>query len=301
MSAREIVAKLGGRWYGGNAGYGYVRCVAHEDGRPSLRLRDGDTPGVLLVDCEVGCDSRNVLGELRRRGLIHGEASDGTDAHDDERSRRLHVEAESERRRREGAALAIWKETAPAAETWVEVYLRGRGITIPIPPSLRYHRALKYPNSGLLLPAMVAAVQAPDRQIRGVHRTYLMADGRDKAQVDDPKLSLGTLSTGTVRMAAAGPELAISEGIETGLSFMQAMGIPTWAALSTSGMRAVLLPLLPLASTVYLAADVDPSGAGERAAEAAAERLFREGRKVRIARPVEGKDFNDAIRAWRAA
>jgi hypothetical protein len=45
--------------------------------------------------------------------------------------------------------------------------------------------------------------------------------------------------------------------------------------------------------------DLDP--AGERAAHTAAERLAREGRAVKLARPVAGNDFNDALRELRHA
>jgi hypothetical protein len=55
-----------------------------------------------------------------------------------------------------------------------------------------------------------------------------------------------------------------------------------------------VLPPLPLAGTVYLLVDLDE--AGEHATRIAAERLSREGRKVKLAWPVRGNDFNDALR-----
>lgn len=113
------------------------------------------------------------------------------------------------------------------------------------------------------------------------------------------KMMLGACAGGAVRLAAVGDELAVGEGIETCLSFMQATGIPTWAALSTSGVRAIVLPPLPLAATVYLVVDADR--AGEAAATAAGLRLAGEGRRVKLARPVAGKDVNDALRAAQAA
>ena len=56
-----------------------------------------------------------------------------------------------------------------------------------------------------------------------------------------------------------------------------------------------------MAAVVIIAMDVDQSGAGERAALAAADRLAREGREVVIASPAAGGDFNDAVRLERAA
>jgi len=188
--------------------------------------------------------------------------------------------------------LSLWRAAAPIVDTPAETYLRERGIRGELPPTLRY-AVLKHTDTGLMLPCMVAAVQAPDRSICGLHRTYLRADGAGKAPVTKPRKMLGRYMTGAIRFAAAGPEMAIGEGIETTLSYMQATGIPSWAAICTSGMRAIVLPPLPAAAVVHLLVDLDP--AGEQAAHAAAGRLDREGRKVKLARPVVGKDFNDVL------
>ncbi len=93
------------------------------------------------------------------------------------------------------AALAIWKVAKPAAGTLVETYLAARGITIPIPPSIRYHPSLKHGPTGLDLPAMVAAVQAPDRTITGIHRTFLTADG---SSIEDRLADYALIDPGTL-------------------------------------------------------------------------------------------------------
>jgi hypothetical protein len=59
-------------------------------------------------------------------------------------------------------------------------------------------------------------------------------------------------------------------------------------------MSAIELPPLPLAETVYLLVDMDE--AGEHATQIAADRLTRERRTIKLARPVHGNDFNDALR-----
>jgi hypothetical protein len=81
----------------------------------------------------------------------------------------------------------------------------------------------------------------------------------------------------------------IGEGIETCLSAMQATGHPAWAALSTSGLRSLDLPR-DVRDVIVLA---DADEAGEAAARDCAWRWKREGRRVRIARPPQGLDFND--------
>ncbi len=188
------------------------------------------------------------------------------------------------------AARAIWRKAVPAAGTLVDVYLRSRGITAPIPPTIRCAN-LKHGPTGMRLPAMVCAVQGPDRDVTGVHRTFLRLDGKAKAPFTKPKLMLGRCVGGAVRLAAAGPILAIGEGIETSLTVMQESGIPTWAALSTTGMVGVVLP--PCVREVILCPDGDEPGSD--AARAAASRFLSEGRKVRVARPPDGTDFNDLL------
>ena len=83
----------------------------------------------------------------------------------------------------------------------------------------------------------------------------------------------------------------IGEGIETALFAMQATSHPAWAALSTSGLRSLDLPA-DVRDVIVLA---DGDEAGEAAAQECGWRWKREGRRVRIARPPRGMDFNDLL------
>jgi putative DNA primase/helicase len=190
------------------------------------------------------------------------------------------------------AARRIWDASRAAKGTIAERYLRARGITIEPPASLHYHPALRHP-SGVGLPSLVAAVEDLAGRFVGVHRTWLCADGFDKAAVTPQKAALGPISGGAVRLTLAMAEVvALTEGIETGLSVVQATGLCTWATLGTSGLRSLRLP--HCVRRVIIAADAD--AAGESAALRAAQRFVQEGRQVRIARPEDGKDFNDYLR-----
>ena len=145
---------------------------------------------------------------------------------------------------------------------------------------------------------MIALVEHVEFDSVVIHRTWLQADGAAKASFRDPRLSLGPVGGAAIRLAEARADqpLIVAEGIETAASAMLVMGWPGWAALSASGIERLILPPLPLAATVFIAADNDPSGTGERAARAAAERWIAEGRKVRIALPpVLGSDWNDVL------
>jgi putative DNA primase/helicase len=189
------------------------------------------------------------------------------------------------------AALRLWGATVAASGTLVETYLAARGIIIPAPDALRFHAAIKHPG-GQRWPAMVALVtRGTDGTPTAVHRTFLARDGHSKAPVEPAKMMLGPCHGGAVRLGPAGDQLMVAEGIETALSAMQAASQPAWAALSMSGMRTLDLPA-DVRDVVVLADGDEP---GEAAARDAARRWKREGRRVRIARPPRGFDFNDVL------
>jgi hypothetical protein len=125
-----------------------------------------------------------------------------------------------------------------------------------------------------------------------IHRTFIARDGAGKAPVEPSKMILGPCHGGVVRLAERGEVLMVAEGIETGLAAMQATGHAAWAALSTSGLRGLDLPR-DVRDVIVLADGDDPGrsgGAGLRLA-----RWKQEGRRVRIARPPQGLDFNDLL------
>ena len=292
MNAEALTRALDGHSYGN---YRQARCPAHDDRNPSLSISDGDD-GVLLVHCHAGCEQAAVIDALKARGLWDGWASESVRAR-----RRTGLGRNQDTKpasvdddRRTGAARALWCKAVPLPGTPAHAYLRSRAITIEPPPSLRYLAAAKHTPTNLILPALIAGmVRWPSRHVVAIQRTFLRADGADKAPVSHPRMTLGPARGGAVRLAPAGSHLALCEGVEDGLSVMQATGIPAWACLGTSGLRAVALPPLPNASTVTIFADGDETG--ERAARELAKRLAGEGRRVSIARPPLGKDFNDTL------
>jgi len=264
-------------------------CPAHDDHRPSLSLTEKS--GRLLVICRAGCDQSRVIQKLRERGLWGGNhqvISPGSRPSGD-------YQPDRDEARRSEIARHVWDLSRPGTASLVEVYLRSRGITMSVPPVLRFAPSLKHP-SRVFLPAMVAAVQNFEGRVVAIHRTFLQPDGSGKADLEPAKAALGPIRRCAVHLAQAGATLAIAEGIETALSVLQSTGLPTWAALGTANLSSVALPAT--VREVLIAADGDKPG--ERAAQAAAQRLVREGRGVRIMRPSAGLDFNDVLRGGAA-
>jgi putative DNA primase/helicase len=288
VTAEAIAKALGGR----KAGTAWIaRCPAHDDRAPSLSIADA-RDGKVLVRCHAGCDQRDVIAALRARGAWDADARRPT-RFSRKPDRSLPAEPDCDAIKRTEAALAIWHGAQSAGGTPVEAYLRSRGLVLPIPPSIRFHAGLKHP-SGAVWPAMVALVTHGARgKAIGVHRTFLAHDGHGKAPVEPAKMMLGPCGGGVVRLCEAGDVLMIGEGIETCLAAMQASGRPAWAALSTSGLRSLDLPR-DVRDVIVLA---DGDEAGEAAARHCARRWKGEGRRVRIARPPQGMDFNDLLKA----
>jgi putative DNA primase/helicase len=90
--------------------------------------------------------------------------------------------------------------------------------------------------------------------------------------------------------------MGIAEGIETALSAMEVSKVTVWAAC---GSRLADIQLPAEVKRVVIFAD---NGApGVEAAEKAKAALLEQGRRVAIAYPPVGKDWNDAIRSSKVA
>lgn len=193
----------------------------------------------------------------------------------------------------------ILSRAVPIRDTPAATYLTDRALSVPDKSDLLFHPDLTHWETKAGYAALLGQVRDRSGEVIGLHRTYLVQDGNDvrKAPVSKPKMMMGRIAGGAVRLApmGTGDRLALCEGIETGLAVMTACpDLSVWATLSTSGLEQIDLP--PAAQRVLILADHDVSGAGLRAAEASARRLRAQGRDVAIAMPPEdGEDFNDML------
>lgn len=220
------------------------------------------------------------------------------------------------RRKDAGEALRrVWRAARDVAGgDPVARYLAGRGLSLAdFPAVIRHHPGLMYwhPVNGKpvrlgTFPAMLAAVQGADGRVVALHRTYLTPAG-GKAVVADPAtgkaLAVKKLMTrdeqvmpgAAVRLyPPTGGRIALAEGIETALAVFLASGLPVWACVNAHGLATVRLP--PDVAEVFIAADNDPGGTGQRAAQALADRMRQEGRQVEILTPsTPGADWLDVL------
>jgi len=162
----------------------------------------------------------------------------------------------------------LWGAREPITEGCpAGLYLRRvRRFDGPIPPTLGY-----LPPNSKYPPAMIAAfglceeiepgVIDPPAIIAGVHITRLTPDG-GRAPIDPAKIMLGPTSGLPIVLAPVndGLGLAITEGIEDGLSVFEETGLGVWAAGSAGNMPKIVAALPPYVECTTIFAHRDESG-----------------------------------------
>jgi hypothetical protein len=185
-----------------------------------------------------------------------------------------------------GKALTLWRRRQPVVEddpVWR--YLReARVYDGPIPTTIGH-----LPARGEHPPSMIAAFGLADEPepgmlavrddvVRAVHLTRLAADGSGKAGTAADKVTIGHGSVGTPIVLAPPNEqlgLAITEGMEDGLSIFRATNLGVWVAGSAGRMPGLADTIPGYVECVSIFAHRDP--AGERGAHELAARLVNRG------------------------
>jgi putative DNA primase/helicase len=192
-------------------------------------------------------------------------------------------------------AKACWARGASVcAGDVVDRYLHHRRVGMDTyPECLRTSLSEPYWSDGVESrhPAMLALITDPTGKPISVHRTYLAADGKGKADLDPPRKAVSPFGYGpTIRLAPAAPIVGIAEGIETALSASKLSSVPVWSVLSDYGIATFEPP--PECERLIIFADRDHHGAGERAARSLTDRLSIPTEIKLPDRP--GTDWNDA-------
>ena len=280
--AQNLTIILGGEWRG-QTGLAPCPICQAERRRDQRGLSIRAEGGALLAFChKTGCNFRDIV---RAAGLPRDCVRIDPVAQREADTKRETCVAEQLAKARR-----LWGNCIPLAGTKGEAYLRGRGITCPLPPSLGWVADAFHGPSARWLSAMVGDVSSG-----GVHRTYFEKTGGRIG--GNAKMMQGPCAGGAVALSRTPGPLVVCEGIETGLSLLSGLlsGPATvWAALSTSGMKALALPKLP--GDLVVATDSDDTGAGWQAGNALAERASALGWAVALLAAPTGQDWNDALR-----
>lgn len=304
MTAAEIARALGGAKRNGR---GWVaRCCCHEDKSPSLSLGDGASR--LLVHCFAGCDVRDILAELRRRGWIEDVRRNSRRVR---RARPAPIPKQTEPDRSSHFAGTIWREAVDPRGTFAEKYLNGRGLKLDddLCGALRFHGRCPFgkgeDGATIYVPALIAAFRpfrnddesAPPAAI---HRIALNPDGSRIA-----KMMLGPVGGCAVKLDpddVVEHGLGICEGIETGLAIRATGWRPVWA-LGSAGAIRTLAPIPGIeALTIFADRDkIDPRNGkrpGQDAARKCAQTWHAAGHEVLIRTPRgKGADWLDMVQS----
>lgn len=304
ISRDAKITRHGNEWMG--------LCPFHKERTPSFTVVDAKA----FYHC-FGCGAHGDA--IAWRMQIHGESfaqaiealTGETAPANTDHVQQLRREDDARVAERHGTlARDIWFAAQPIAGTPGEGYFRARGITLTLPPSLRYEaRCLHGPKRhGLYLPAVICGVQDLAGQVIAVHRIYLdpatTATTPRKTSRFPDKALLGHPLAGAIRLAPAAETTARCEGVETGLSVQQSTGLAVWSAIYGGHMAKMALP--PIVTTAVTLADRDKvcwrpgplygKRPGEHYAQLAAAKDRAEGRVARIAVPPGDKaDFNDLL------
>lgn len=283
--ASDITRARGGDWHGNQ---GLIAGPRHSAKDRSLSVRDTDDGLDVVLYSFAGDDWRPVKDELRAAGLIPDRPAFVRSPPVEPRPARATPPVDASKQR---SALRLWSESVEPGGTVVERYLAGRALRLPMDTGdvLRFHPACPF-GDGVRVPCMVALMRDfVTDEPRAIHRTALTPDGQ-KAFGSDSKKMLGPARGAVIKLAFEAPgRIGIAEGIETGLSVIQAGWTPVWAAGSAGGIEA--LPVLPYAELTVFA---DPGEAGQAAAIKLATRWAATGQSASVQTPARG-DFNDAL------
>lgn len=199
------------------------------------------------------------------------------------------------------AARRLFAMSQPIAGTLAERYLAGRGILLSTRErALGFHPGCYYRHlvtgETQTLPALIAAVTSLDGRITGLQRTWLAPDGNGKAQLADPRRSLGDLLGNGIWLGLDPgmpiPVMAAGEGFETMASLRIVMpSLPMAATTSANHLAGLTFP--PGCRRLYVAADAD--AAGRHGIERLSQRAGEAGILALPLRPQLG-DFNDDLR-----
>jgi hypothetical protein len=194
----------------------------------------------------------------------------------------------------------IVRRSVPAPGTLVDTYFKARGLSLPASPDLLFCDDLTDADQ-MSRPGMVAIVRHPDgTPTGGIHRTYLNDDGSGHLGGPKAKMELGPCRGGVVMLAPIGADgvLGIGEGIETTAAGMQMFGVPGWAAISDSGMKAFGRAIAEgrgPGGLKRLVVFADAGPAGEGAAAELRSNAALHGIEAEVKLPRGGDDFADDL------
>jgi phage/plasmid primase-like uncharacterized protein len=249
--------------------------------------RGGDV--IALTQFLDGVDFRRACsilsGETMSRGTGRPQRHIEYDQNscDDEQD----IGAEDDERQQRDKARFLYRSSQPATRTPAESYLRSRGITMPLPTTVRFlpplnpdhHPAMIVPY-GLAVEPEPGRLDIAEAAISAVQLTLLKPDGTGKVDVKPNKRTIASPAGMPMVLAPMNDllGLAICEGVEDALSAHQSAGLGAWASGGASFMPKLAAAVPDYVEAVIICAHDDK--AGQRYARALADALDARGVEI---------------------
>jgi len=299
--------------------YGQGKQVRNGSGWLTLCVCHGntDTPALSVINrgddvdvyCHVGCDFKDIKDRFRVDGLLPGWQPEKKGGGKIKQSQPTQTKPDTPQK--EEKPSFIWKQADKDHSENIKKYFANRAINIdPLPPCFKWNTYYNKKTGETDHMIVCAASTLKDDTVYGVQRLFVDPETYTKAGKGmmhghcdgrgvwfDRKRDMTDIATG--------------EGIETVLSVIQATGKNGVAALSTSGLKGLIIP--EETNTLYVCTDSDPvrekektSMPGQKAAYILAEKFetSRPGRKAYLVSPDDTcfsdnptkLDFNDLLK-----
>jgi putative DNA primase/helicase len=307
ISLRELACALGGEVSGRQA---LTPGPGHSPRDRSLSICiEPAAPDGFVVHSFAGDDPLVCKDYIRERlGLPTWQPGDGRDRRVDPlRARksfdRSAISRDAGRRLpgddeqlRINLARKIWNESQDPRDTLAQVYLNEHrkldlddelaGDVLRFHPRCRWRDAS---NNGCRVPALIAAFRSiDDGTITAIHRIGLNPDGTKLG-----RMMLGIVHRAAVMLDPIGPSLAIGEGIETCMAGRQLGLKPVWALGSTGSIAG--FPIIDSVKRLTIIGETDT--ASRDAIRFCTQRWLKVWKRVLVATPTIGNDFNDELMA----
>jgi putative DNA primase/helicase len=231
--------------------YGQGKEVKNGDGWLSLCPCHGnkDTPALSITDtsdgdvkvyCHGGCNFKEIKDRLRQDGLLPEWKPEPKYKQGKTTSTTTTTTTPAPPEEKEEKESFIWKQASKDGLDHARKYLANRAITIDLPLCFRWNTYADK-KTGETTSMIVAAASKPtDTTVYAVQRLFIDTETHKKtgAKMHGPCDGRGIWFNRKGDMT----EIIVGEGIETVLSAMQATGKNGVAALSTAGMKNLIIP-----------------------------------------------------------
>jgi putative DNA primase/helicase len=195
----------------------------------------------------------------------------------------------------------LWNEAGDPRGTAAEQYLNTRALVLHDDLAvtvLRFHSRTPWRDEDLgrvvFVPCLLAAFTSiDDNTVTAVHRIRVDMPERWPKTL---RKMWGPVNRAAIKLAPAGSELLIAEGLESAMSAREfGISAPAWALGSAGSIS--FFPTI--AGVTKLSIHAEPGEASERAVKICRTRWRRAARRTTVIQSTIGSDLNDALMAQR--